>query len=89
MSKRNSMATSADVMEDSYEAIDRDLADIAERLNGATKQEMTELTAGVGLARLRMIAVARAKGGAAFARLMRTVDESISGDNVVRFRRGR
>ena len=50
---------------------------------------MTELTAGVGLARLRMIAVARAKGGATFARLMRTVDESISGDNVVRFRRGR
>jgi hypothetical protein len=40
----------------------------------------------VGQIRLRVIAFARARGGAAFARMMRPFDDHV-GDNVVRLRR--
>ena len=75
------------IEEDSYAAVDATLADIAERLKGANREKRTELAVEVGRAHQRMIAIARRKGGATFAGLMRPLDEYVTGDNVVIFRR--
>lgn len=86
----NAVNSSDDLIEDSYAIIDQDLADMANRLKKiTTKEEYDGLTAEVGQARLRMIAVARAKGGLTFARLMRPFDELIHGENITVMRRRR
>ena len=70
------------------ESILRDLDDIERRWScETTAQEEAELIEDIRRARLRVIAFARSRGGATFARMMRPHDDPVSGDNVVRFRR--
>ena len=64
----------------------RDLDDIERRWAvKTTDQEEADLLDEIRGARLRVIAFARARGGATFARMMRPFDEHTTGDNVVRF----
>ena len=93
MSKGSSTASSAGGMTEKQvkretEAILRDLNDIERRWSARrTAQEEAELIESICRVRLRVIAFARSRGGATFARMMRPHDDPVSGDNVVRFRR--
>ena len=70
------------------ESILRDLDDIERRwFARTTVQEEAELIEAVGRVRLRVIAFARSRGGATFARMMRPHDDPVGGNNVVGFRR--
>ena len=85
--KRLTNPITTDVIEeDSYAAVNATLVDIAERLKGANPKKRAELAVEVGRVHQRMIAIARRKGGATFAGLMRPSDE-YAGENVVIFRR--
>ena len=95
MNKRraNSAEDLIDDQEREYRSIIRALDDIAARSQRAQAGEMPEgeevivaaLNAELSRVRLRLIAYARSKGGAAFARVMKPFDDHIGG-NVVRLR---
>ena len=92
MSRDSSTASSAGGMTEKQvkretEAILRDLDDIQRRWSARrTAPEEVDLIEDIRSARLRVIAFARSRGGATFARMMRPHDDPV-GDNVVRFRR--
>jgi hypothetical protein len=76
-----------DTIEDSFAAIDADLAAVQKRLTKrSTAQEVEEMEEIVRHARLRMIAVSRKQGPASMVWLVRPRYEDVGG-NVVRMRR--